>query len=149
MLDQCIYLPRTGLPLIPVNSLYSLPGKLQSVQEAFRHTGGIHGCALFDAAGNLLFQAEDVGRHNAMDKLCGIAHERLLVPVSNHVILVSGRASFELVHKACMIGCAVMAAIGAASSMAIETAEMYGMTLVGFLREDRANIYTHPERVAT
>ncbi|MBV6471821.1 MAG: Sulfur carrier protein FdhD [Saprospiraceae bacterium] len=148
MLDQCIYLPRTGLPLIQASTLYTLPEKLLGSQEAFRQTGGIHGCALFDTGGNIQLHAEDVGRHNAMDKLCGMAHERSLVPVSNQVILVSGRASFELVHKACMIGCAVLASIGAASSMAIETAETFGMTLVGFLRKDRANIYTHPERVA-
>jgi FdhD protein len=127
--------------------LLSLPDKLRAAQTVFRDTGGLHATGAFDAAGQLLVSREDVGRHNAMDKVIG----RLLldgrVPFSDGLFLVSGRASFELVQKAAMAGVPVLCAVSAPSSLAVQTAERIGMTLVGFLRGDAFNIYTAAERI--
>lgn len=147
MLDHCIYLLKKEDPKISIQNIYELPEKLLNAQASFRKTGGIHCCALFDTQSNLIHWAEDVGRHNAMDKLCGMQMIGHGFPLQNHIILLSGRASFELVYKASMIGCPILASIGAPSSLAIETAESFGMTLLGFVKADRANIYTHPERI--
>jgi len=127
--------------------LLGLPGRMRQAQSKFGDTGGIHAAALFDFQGKLLSVAEDVGRHNAFDKLVG---ENLLaghLPLTNHVVLLSGRASFELVQKALRAGVAVLAAIGAPSSLAVNLAVASGLTLVGFLRETQCNIYAHPQRL--
>jgi FdhD protein len=116
-------------------------------QAKFGDTGGIHAAALFDLSGGLVSIAEDVGRHNAFDKLVG---ERLLaerLPLSDHIVLLSGRASFELVQKAIRAGVGVLAAIGAPSSLAVNLAVASGLTLVGFLRERHCNIYAHAHRL--
>ncbi|MBK9107873.1 MAG: formate dehydrogenase accessory sulfurtransferase FdhD [Saprospiraceae bacterium] len=147
MLDQCIYLLKKGYPKMSIQNIYKLPEKLFNVQASFRKTGGIHCCALFDTNANLLHWAEDVGRHNAMDKLCGKQMLDNGIPLQDHIILLSGRASFELVYKASMIGCPLLVSIGAPSSLAIDTAESFGMTLLGFVKSNSANIYTHPERI--
>jgi FdhD protein len=126
--------------------LYSLPGHLRSAQSVFDSTGGLHAVGLFDC-NKFLFMFEDVGRHNAMDKVIGAAVIKKLLPLSNHIALLSGRASFELIEKASASGIAIVACVGAPSSLAVKVADEKGITLAGFLNEDRFNIYTHPHRI--
>ena len=135
-------------PRLSREVLFALPDTLAAQQAAFAHTGGIHAAGLFDAEGSLLLLREDVGRHNAVDKLVGAALSRSLVPLSRHILLVSGRAGFELVQKSLMAGVPVLAAVGAPSSLSVELAETYGMTLLGFLREGRFNVYAGKQRSA-
>jgi FdhD protein len=133
---------------IAADVLYSLGGKLREKQKVFEFTGGLHAAALFDVQGNLLVLREDVGRHNALDKLIGYFVLKDAVPVENAILLLSGRASFELIQKAGTAGIKWVAAIGAPSSLAVETAEQFGITLIGFLRSSGFNIYSHPESIA-
>ncbi len=129
--------------------LAGLPGRLRDAQRVFSRTGGLHAAGLFTPDGTLLVLREDVGRHNAVDKVAGWALRSGLVPLTGHVLLVSGRASFELAQKAIMIGLPVLAAVSAPSSLAVSLAEEGGMTLVGFLRGTTMNVYTGPQRVIT
>jgi FdhD protein len=168
--QQChIELPKTQWKVDP-ELLYKLPQNLREVQSNFEQTGGLHGCALFDLKGSLLCSMEDVGRHNALDKLIGqilmgsatlkysnttldlgVAEMKdshtFNIPLSEHILLLSGRISFELVQKAAMAGIRFIAAVGAPSSLAIDLAEDMGITLVGFLRDERCNVYSHPHRI--
>jgi FdhD protein len=113
----------------------------------FGKTGGIHASGLFDARGNIELVREDVGRHNALDKLIGAQLHAGAVPLLDRGILVSGRASFELLQKAMVAGCPLVAAVGAPSSLAVELAKEFGLTLVGFLRPEQFNIYANPQRI--
>ena len=190
-----IALPQTQWK-IPSSLLFHLPNQLREAQSTFQATGGIHGCALFDLNGVLVGMAEDVGRHNALDKLIGawlngslnfgsLHHDKLnhgtqnqgspnhrsmqdenllqsinthtkhlqtpshSASLSNHILLLSGRISFELVQKAAMAGIRMIVAVGAPSSLAVDLADELGITLVGFLRGERCNVYTHPQRIDT
>jgi FdhD protein len=129
-------------------TLATLPAALLRRQAVFQGTGGLQGAALFDAAGDLRDVREDVGRHNAVDKIMGAALRRGDVPLAGLGLLVSGRASFEILQKARMAGCPLVVAVGAPSSLAIALAWDAGMTLVGFLRDGRFNVYTCPDRIA-
>jgi len=125
----------------------ALPDRLRAAQPAFDATGGIHATGLFDAAGTLLCLREDVGRHNAMDKVVGWAFRDGRLPLTDAVLCVSGRLSFELVQKAAVAGCPVLVAVGAPSSLAVELAGDRGVTLCGFVRGGRLNVYTHAWRI--
>jgi len=129
-------------------TLKAMPAQLRSEQKVFDSTGGLHAAALFAVDGTMLVVREDIGRHNAVDKVIGWALERRRVPVDTSVLLVSGRASFELTQKAVMAGIPVLAAVSAPSSLAVSLAEEAGITLVAFLREDSMNIYTRADRIA-
>ncbi len=135
-----------GAP-VPLEVLLDLPARMRAAQSKFDHTGGIHAAALFDRSGRLLAIAEDVGRHNALDKLVGARLLDAALPLTDHVVLLSGRASFELVQKALRAGVSLLAAIGAPSSLAVSLAQTGGLGLVGFLRPSSANVYAHPERL--
>jgi FdhD protein len=129
--------------------LAGLPNRLRDAQRVFSRTGGLHAAGLFTADGTLLVLREDVGRHNAVDKVAGWALRSGLVPLAGHVLLVSGRASFELAQKSLMLGIPVLAAVSAPSSLAVSLAEEGGMTLVGFLRGPTMNVYAGQQRVIT
>lgn len=125
----------------------TLPAKLRAAQETFSQTGGLHASAIFDEHGEMLVLREDVGRHNALDKVLGHGLQNSLLPYSRHILLVSGRVSFELMQKALAAGVPIVAAISAPSSLAVEFAQDSGQTLIGFLRGQTMNVYTHPERI--
>ena len=127
--------------------LGTLPDALRARQAVFERTGGLHASGLFDGAGQIVAVREDVGRHNALDKLIGQALLADEIPLSAFGIVVSGRASFELMQKAMMAGVPLLAAVGAPSSLAVELAEEFGMTLIGFLKRNKLNVYTRPDRV--
>jgi FdhD protein len=132
---------------MPAAMLLGLPGRLRSAQSAFDETGGLHAAGLFTPDGQLTDHAEDVGRHNAVDKVVGRMLIREALPLSRHVLCVSGRTSFEIVQKALVAGIPIVAAVSAPSSLAIDLAQEAGVTLVGFVRGDSLNIYAHPERI--
>ena len=136
-----------GSATVDLELLLSLPARMRAAQPRFGDTGGIHAAALFDTGGRMLGIAEDVGRHNAFDKLVGSALLEGRLPLTDRIVLLSGRASFELVQKALRAGVAILAAIGAPSSLAVNLAEVANLTLAGFLRERHCNLYTHPERL--
>jgi FdhD protein len=141
------YKPSRARLSIAASTLGGLPESLRAQQAVFEKTGGLHASGLFNSSGELLAVREDVGRHNALDKLIGqsLLHDEL--PLSDFGIVVSGRASFELMQKAMMAGIPLLAAVGPPSSLAIELAEEFGMTLVGFLKADRFNIYAGAQRI--
>jgi len=132
---------------VPAALIAVLPDRLRAAQPAFDATGGIHATGLFDEHGDLLCLREDVGRHNALDKVIGWAFRERLLPLERSLLCVSGRLSFELVQKAAVAGCPMLVAVGAPSSLAIELARDRGVTLCGFVRGGRLNVYTEPWRV--
>jgi FdhD protein len=127
--------------------LAALPERLRAAQPAFARTGGLHATALFDSAGELVCAREDVGRHNALDKVVGWAFANGRLPLAESVLCVSGRLSFELVQKAAVAGCPIVVAVGAPSSLAVELARDRGLTICGFARAGRLSVYTEPWRV--
>jgi FdhD protein len=135
-------------PVLAPQLIVSLPARLRQAQGLFAATGGLHAAALFDPEGRLLAVYEDVGRHNALDKLVGWALLAGRLPLSDHVVLVSGRTSFEILQKCVVAGVPVVCGVSAPSSLAVELAERFGVTLIGFLRGDRFNLYSSPERIA-
>jgi FdhD protein len=132
---------------IRAETLVTLPETLRAAQAVFGRTGGLHAAALFDQDGQLLGVREDVGRHNALDKLVGVQLLQGRLPLGQQILLLSGRASFELLQKAFVAGVPLVSAVGAPSSLAVQLAERFGITLVGWLRGGRFSIYSHPERI--
>ncbi|MBD2755935.1 formate dehydrogenase accessory sulfurtransferase FdhD [Spirosoma validum] len=128
-------------------TLHALPGRVRETQRAFAYTGGLHAAALFDADGKLLLIREDIGRHNALDKLIGAAFWQNWLPLSQFGVFLSGRIGVELVQKSWLAGVPFLAAVGAPSSLAVQMAQEAGMTLAGFVRDERFNLYSEPERV--
>jgi FdhD protein len=143
--QRCAPLPAG--PTVARTTLLSLPVRMRAAQAAFERTGGLHATALFDADGTLLRLHEDVGRHNALDKLIGAAALAGELPLHDRVALISGRASFEVAQKAAVAGVPVLAAVSAPTELAVATAQRLGMTLVGFLRGDGFNVYAGEERI--
>lgn len=137
-----------GLPVVKSKVLFDLPHTLRAAQSVFDATGAIHAAALFDKEGVLIALREDVGRHNALDKLIGWAMQHNHLPLKNSLLLVSGRSSFELVQKAIMAGIPILAAVGAPSSLAVQLADENNMTVIGFLKNNRFNIYSSFERIS-
>jgi FdhD protein len=136
-------------PEVRAEVLIGLPDEIRAKQKVFDRTGGLHAAGLFTPEGQLISLREDVGRHNAVDKVIG---EQVLagrMPLANHVLQVSGRASFEIVQKAAMAGIPIVSAVSAPSSLAVEAGERFGMTIVGFVRDGRCNVYTRADRVLT
>jgi FdhD protein len=133
---------------VPLKTVSALPDRLREAQAGFAATGGLHATGLFTAAGELVCLREDVGRHNAFDKVVGWAFGEGRLPLADSILCVSGRLSFELVQKAAVAGCPVLVAVGAPSSLAVELAADRGVTLCGFVRDGRANVYTEPWRIS-
>ncbi len=136
-----------GRPKLPADLIPHFPAKLREAQAIFEHTGGLHAAGLFNASGELLYLREDVGRHNAVDKLIGAAFLEGRLPLHDSVLMLSGRISFELVQKAVKAGIPIVIAVGAPSSLAIETALRFGITLIGFVRGERFNVYAGGDRL--
>jgi FdhD protein len=136
-----------GLMVTP-ETIYSLPDQLRAAQGIFTATGGLHAAAVFDAKGKLLNLWEDVGRHNALDKLIGSALLSDELPLNNHIVMVSGRSSFEILQKSTTAGVPIVCSVSAPSSLAVSVAKEFGITLIGFLRGQRFNVYTGVERIS-
>ncbi|BAY22290.1 formate dehydrogenase family accessory protein FdhD [Calothrix sp. NIES-2100] len=144
-LRNCPVIPQG--PIVTPEIIYSLPEKLRAAQGIFTATGGLHAAAVFNAQGELLNLHEDIGRHNALDKLIGSALLSDELPLNNHIVMVSGRSSFEILQKSTVAGVPIVCSVSAPSSLAVSVAKEFGITLIGFLRGERFNIYTGWERI--
>jgi FdhD protein len=133
---------------LPMKKILALPEQLRAAQATFAKTGGLHAAAIFDAKGKLIVLREDVGRHNAVDKVIGHGFLKNLLPFKAHVLLVSGRASFEIMQKSLAAQIPIVCAVSAPSSLAVEFARESGQTLIGFLRGETMNVYAHPQRIS-
>ena len=145
--ERGVYIHRQGLPAFRTNIFYEVLEQIQATQTTFKETGGVHAAAIFTPDGEVIVSREDVGRHNAMDKVVGFCLKSNLLPLKNHGVLFSGRTSFELMQKAHMAGIPLTVSVGAPSSLAVELAEETGMSLLGFLRRDKLNIYSDDQRL--
>lgn len=134
-------------PIVTPEIIYSLSDRLRSAQGIFTATGGLHAAAVFDAQGQMLNLQEDIGRHNALDKLIGSALLSDELPLNNHIVMVSGRSSFEILQKSAAAGVSIVCSVSAPSSLAVDVAREFGITLIGFLRGERFNIYTGCDRI--
>lgn len=139
--------PEASAVTFPISLLYELPDRLAAAQPAFQRTGALHAAALFNLQGELLALREDIGRHNALDKLIGHRLRAGQFPLAGHLILLSGRAGYELLQKCAAASTTLVASIGAPSTMAVDLARRQSITLIGFLRKERCNVYTHPQRI--
>lgn len=139
---RTLFAPIVSPLRVSCETIASLPAKMRAAQPLFDATGGTHAAALFDVTGDLIVLREDVGRHNAVDKVIGYAAAKLLIPLTNHILLVSGRASFEIVQKALAARISVVAAVSAPSSLAVDFANENRQTLIGFLRDGKMNVYS-------
>lgn len=144
---KSLYVPPSKIVTLNAEILMTLQDKLLTVQSTFELTGGLHACALFDRSGRYLYHSEDVGRHNALDKLIGHALMAGRIPLDEHILLLSGRASFELIQKASMAGIPIIVSVGAPSSLAVELAIANNLSLIGFLKKTGFNIYSGKQRV--
>ncbi|MEX0967828.1 MAG: formate dehydrogenase accessory sulfurtransferase FdhD [Bacteroidia bacterium] len=146
-LEKLCPVPVSATVTVFADVLHNLPDKMRQAQNVFEYTGGLHAAALFTATGELLLMREDIGRHNALDKIIGAALSSNLVPLHSHIVVLSGRSCFELVQKAVMAGVPVVSAVGAPSSLAVKTAEKLGVTLLGFSRNNGFNVYSNAYRI--
>jgi FdhD protein len=144
---QTQFRPIDSSLVIDARTILALPPKMRAAQATFDRTGGLHAAALFDADGQLIVMREDVGRHNAVDKVLGHALINELVPLGRHILLVSGRSSFEITQKALAARIPIVAAVSAPSSLAVQFAQECGQTLLGFVRDQRMNVYANPQRI--
>lgn len=142
---ECSALPAG--PIVPADVIYQLPEHMRNSQGLFATTGGLHAAGLFTADGHLLALREDIGRHNALDKVIGWALLQRYLPLNQHIVMVSGRASFEILQKCLVAGVSIVCAVSAPSSLAVNVARSFGMTLIGFLRGERFNVYAGIERI--
>jgi FdhD protein len=135
--------------VVASSTIVGLPDRLREKQRVFEQTGGLHAAGLFSCNGDLVAVREDVGRHNAVDKIVGRSLLSTEIPLNDAILMVSGRTSFEIVQKAAVAGIPIVCAVSAPSSLAVDAAESLGMTLVGFVRDDSFNVYSHSERIDT